>query len=49
MQKVLEAFTADMNERLAQIMERQRQYAIKEYVKKVRAAEKNNTSTANKP
>ena len=48
-QKVLEAFTADMNVRLAQIMERQRQYAIKEYVKKFGAAEKNNTSTANKP
>lgn len=40
-QKALDAFTADMNEYLAQLMEKQRQYNIKEYEKKFGFSEQN--------
>lgn len=38
--KALEAFTANMNDRLAQLMEKRRQYNIKEYEKKFGSSEK---------
>jgi hypothetical protein len=40
-QKALDAFTADMNKYLAQLMEKQRQYNIKEYEKKFGFSEQN--------